>query len=148
MATIMGKLAYSIMTVGLMIALANQTTYGFVDKLVGNKGIIALNGCPTVKGHLVHTVIFFILLFALMISFNLSKSEQYQRSTWLLAKYSFYGTMLFFIITSTELYKLIGNLTNGATADLNGCPTSSGLLLHSLIYLLMIFGVMFFPKDC
>ena len=148
MTSILGKLLHSTLSCGLMLAVANKTTYEFVDKLMGNKGIIAQNGCPTVKGHLVHTVIFFILIFALMIAFNLATSEQNKKSAWLLAKYSFYGTLLFFIVTSTELYKLVGNLTNGATADLNGCPTTNGILLHAGVYLLMLFGVMFFPKDC
>lgn len=148
MATILGKLLYSILSVGLMLAVSNKNTYNLVDKIMGGDGIIILNDCPTFKGHLVHTVIFFILIFAMMISFNMGKSEENKRSAWLLVKYSFYGTLIFSIVTSSELYKLIGNLTNGITANSNGCPTTSGLLLHSLIYLLVLFGVMFFPKDC
>lgn len=148
MSTVLEKLLYSVLSAGLALGVSSKMAYSQVDKLVGAKGDIAINGCPTATGHFTNSIIFFILLFTMMIMFNIVKSPEHKRSLGLMAKYSFYGTLIYLIVTSTQMYKLVGNLTGGATADANGCATASGLLLHGLFYLLIIFCVMFFPKDC
>ena len=148
MSTVLEKLLYSVLSAGLALGVSSKTVYEQVDKLVGSKGTIAVNGCGTPTGHFAHSVIFFILLFTMMIIFNIVKSPEHKKSLGLMAKYSFYGTLIYLIVTSTEMYKLVGGLTGGATADANGCATMSGLLLHGLFYFLIIFCVMFFPRDC
>ena len=142
MASINEKILYSALSALIMVAVSNKTTYSIVGKLF-EKDTLIKNECPTIFGHFLHSIIFFILIFAVMLLFNRSKKS----SKWLLVKYSFYGTLLYFVLTSSEMYGLVGTLTNGSTADSFGCPTIQGVVLHSVIYFLMLFGIMFFPKD-
>lgn len=142
MASINEKILYSALSTLVMATVSSKTTYSIVEKLF-EKDTLIKNECPTIFGHFLHTIIFFILIFVVMILFNNTK----QSSKWLLAKYSFYGTLLYFVLTSSEMYGLVGTLTNGATADSFGCPTSQGIVLHAVVYFLMVFGIMFFPKD-
>ena len=59
-------------------------------------------------------------------------------------KYSFYSALIFFFISSPIMYqltqKLNGHFVN--TSDPSGCPSNTGLLLHTGIFFLIIFIVM------
>lgn len=63
-------------------------------------------------------------------------------------KYSFYSALLFFIISSPQIYKIthhiLGKYVNIAK---NGCPSAVGLVLHSVVYMVALFGLMKLPKD-
>jgi hypothetical protein len=141
------KAFYALISTGIMLTVSNPTTYKFFDKIIDTNSVITTGGCPTVVGHLIHSLIFFILIFSVMLLINIIKKNGSKKSSWLLLKYSFYATLLFFIVTNTEIYKLVGIITSNRSADACGCPTNFGLLLHGCIYFLIIFGVMFFPKE-
>ena len=59
-------------------------------------------------------------------------------------KYSFYSALIFFFISSPIMYqlteKLNGHLIN--VSDASGCPSNSGLLLHTCIFFIIIFTIM------
>ena len=59
-------------------------------------------------------------------------------------KYSFYSALLFFVFSSPEMYKLTTHLLPTSN---NGCPTSLGLLIHTVVFMLAIYGFMKLPKD-
>ena len=59
-------------------------------------------------------------------------------------KYSFYSTLIFYILSSTSMYRLTNKLLPTAKG---GCPTPFGLFLHSLVFLCALFGIMSLPKD-
>ena len=142
---LINKIFSSALSAAIMMAVANPMTYSFVENVVSGKGDIAnFNGCPTVLGHLVHTIVFFILIFAVMLLSNYGNPNA--KPILSLIKYTFYGALIFFAVTNTEIYKLTGSLTNGATADFDGCPTQSGVLLHGLVYFIIVFLVMLFPN--
>ncbi|MDA7573919.1 hypothetical protein N8751_01400 [bacterium] len=63
-------------------------------------------------------------------------------------KYSFYSALIFFVISSPQAYvlsqKLVGNLF-ALSGD--GCPTSLGLFIHTLVFMVALYGIMNLPKD-
>ena len=146
---LINKIFTSALGSGIMMAVANPMTYSFVEGIVSGKGEIAnLNGCPTVVGHIVHTVVFLIIIIALMIIMNYGRPNDIRKSLWDVMKYSFYSAVIFFALTTTEAYILTGSLTNGLTSDISGCATQSGVLMHSFVYFITILLLMLFPKSC
>ena len=144
---IYNKILYSGLSTAIMVAVSNPYTYQLFDKLVGSNSVISVSGCPTIVGHLIHSLVFFILIFVVMLLVNVVKKNDNKKSAWVLLKYSFYATLLFFIITNTEIYKFVGMLTNNKSANNEGCPTTLGFIIHSVVFFFVVFGVMFFPKD-
>ena len=65
------------------------------------------------------------------------------------AKYSFYSTLIFFLVASPETYRItqdvFGWLFTISTHD--GAPTPLGFFLHTLIFFLVLWGAMLFPRD-
>jgi len=59
-------------------------------------------------------------------------------------KYSFYAALIFFFVSSPMMYQLTqkinGHFMN--VLDNSGCPSNSGLLLHTFIYFIIIFFTM------
>ncbi len=66
------------------------------------------------------------------------------------AKYSFYSTLVFFLVANPETYKLVQKVfgTFGwSLAGPGGCPTPYGLFFHSILFFVVILGLMMFPRD-
>lgn len=141
MSTINQKLIYSAIGAGLMILLANPFSSKLTNKIVGNDA-----NCPSVGSHLLTSLLFLLLIFVIMLIPNMVGSSENKKSIWLLLKYSFYATLLFFVITNSEIYKLTSKF-GGITADSNGCPSIIGLIVHAFVFFLLTFVVMFFPTD-
>jgi|TARA_Y100000389_G_scaffold161732_1_gene164273 hypothetical protein len=59
-------------------------------------------------------------------------------------KYSFYSTLVFYILSSASMYRLTSKLLPTAKG---GCPTPFGLFLHSIVFLIALYGIMSLPKD-
>lgn len=64
-------------------------------------------------------------------------------------KYSLYSALIFFIISSPQLYKITQRLLGRfLTISRNGgCPTAAGLVLHTVVFMVALFGLMKLPKD-
>lgn len=66
------------------------------------------------------------------------------------AKYSFYSTLVFFLVANPETYKIVnwvfGRLF-GTLASEGGCPTPLGLFLHTILFFFVILALMMFPRD-
>jgi hypothetical protein len=65
------------------------------------------------------------------------------------AKYSFYSTLVFFLVANPETFKLTQRLLGGfiTLASDSGCPTASGFFAHSFLFFLVLWGMMLFPRD-
>lgn len=146
-ATIQEKAFYALISAVIFVLVSNQYTYSAVDYVFGNSNLIALGGCPTTIGLFLHSLVFFLLQFLVMWYFDSRKPIDQQISKTMMAKYSFYGTLLFFIVSNPETYKLVNMIGLGKLGDGAGCPNVGGLLLHTVVFFLLVFGVMFFPKD-
>jgi hypothetical protein len=59
-------------------------------------------------------------------------------------KYSFFSALIFFFVSSPIMYQIMNNMNSNLfiVADQNGCPSSSGLLLHTMIFFILIFTTM------
>jgi hypothetical protein len=67
-------------------------------------------------------------------------------STGLKVKYSIYGTLLFTLISSPAMYSLTSSVFGSAIAN-SGCPTLTGIVIHSLVYCAALIGLMYLPND-
>ena len=64
------------------------------------------------------------------------------------AKYSFYSTLVFFLCANPETYKLIHKVLSWMNlASPTGCPTPLGLFFNSVLFFLVMLGLMMFPRD-
>ncbi len=66
------------------------------------------------------------------------------------AKYSFYSALVFFLVANPETYKVIQKVLGGVLGEIassSGCPTSLGLFLHTIVFFIVIFALMMFPRD-
>ena len=138
--TIGMKLFYSFLCAIIFIAASHPKIYSLITT-----DLVGLNNCPTAIGHFTQTLIFFVLSLILMVIINLFKSEN-KKTFGLMIKYSFYGTLIFYLISNKEIYKLTGD-TLGSNIAKDGCATTWGVLLHAFVFMLVKFGVMFLPKD-
>jgi hypothetical protein len=65
------------------------------------------------------------------------------------AKYSFYSTLVFFLVANPETFKLTQRLLGGfiPLASESGCPTAYGFFGHSILFFFILWGMMLFPRD-
>lgn len=65
------------------------------------------------------------------------------------AKYAFYSTLIFFLVASPETFKMTQKVFGWlfTIADSGGCPSSLGFFLHTVLFFLVLWGVMLFPRD-
>ena len=65
------------------------------------------------------------------------------------AKYAFYSTLIFFLIASPETYILSQSALGWLVtiADGGGCPTAFGFFLHTVLFFIVLWAVMLFPRD-
>lgn len=65
------------------------------------------------------------------------------------AKYSFYSTLVFFLIANPETFKLTQRLLGGlfTVAGESGCPSPYGFFLHTALFFFVLWALMLFPRD-
>jgi len=107
-----------------------------------NSFISATGNCPTYKSKLLHTLGFFAL--SLLVMKFVGKSE---KPLSLMVKYATYASLLFFLLSSTEAFILTRNLVSNSLADEEGCPTLTGVVVHTVVYCTALLGLMSLPKD-
>ena len=127
------KVKSSLFTAAIFFAVAQPTVYRYTNGYFND-----MTECPTLKTRLLHTVVFFLVSLFIMIWLkdNLHITEKAK----LYSKYAFYGALLFFFLSSAELY----NLTNSVLGLNNNitCPAQSGIILHTGAYALILYGLM------
>ena len=55
---------------------------------------------------------------------------------------SIMSALIFFLISSPELYKITSGLLGKWIAGPTGCPTAMGLVLHTIVFFLITWGLM------
>ena len=60
------------------------------------------------------------------------------------ARYSFYSALVFLILASPPVYKLVDQLLGSIVRIANpaGCATTVGLFVHAIVFGLIVFGMM------
>jgi hypothetical protein len=144
------KLLYSFLAGLLFVIASNPFTYGLV-----NNGITVLDnkGCPTARGHVIHTLIFFILLAILLLIMNYWKHPLHKLSFGLILRYSFYTSLMFYFMSNREMYEVVtgspraSSIRTGSMLPDSPCVSYKGVFLQALIFTALKFLVMFFPPD-
>ena len=121
----------------LLISAGSALLFNIV-KLPETNRLITGSLCPTDKGILIGVLIFFIITYLSMWS-----SPQ---SSGLKLKFTIYGTLLFFLISSPVMFSLTRSLFGNSLTDSSGCPTNTGVIIHSLVYMLALVGLMYLLK--
>jgi hypothetical protein len=136
------KVTYAALSALVFMAVSLPQTYQQTDRLPYVNTVTGT--CPTPVGKLVHTGTFFVVLYFLMKFLNKTRL-----SDGLIAKYSFYSTLIFFALNSTETYALTSQLPGigSGILDVSGCPSKQGVMIHTVVYLVVLTLVMYFPKD-
>jgi hypothetical protein len=67
-------------------------------------------------------------------------------SSGLKLKFSIYGTLIFYFITSPAMFNLTGSIFGDSIAN-QGCPTVYGVILHALVFGAALTGAMYLPND-
>jgi hypothetical protein len=102
--------------------------------------------CKSALTHLGSAVVFFVANFLMMkIAMNYSKSGQ-TKSDLLLVKYSLYATLLYFAVSSADMYQVTNKIGLKTVRD-DGCPSTVGVLLHAVVFALLSVSLMYLPKD-
>lgn len=60
---------------------------------------------------------------------------------------SLMSALLFFLIASPEMFQLVRRVFGNWVASPTGCPSTAGLLLHSVVFLLVTWGLMNIRKN-
>ena len=55
--------------------------------------------------------------------------------------------LTFFIIANPETFRLVRRVLGPRIATPNGCPSTMGLLVHSVVFILVVWGMMNVKKD-
>jgi hypothetical protein len=64
------------------------------------------------------------------------------------AKYAFYSTLIFFLIASPETYRVTQSFFGHIFTIAEGsCPTPLGFFFHTIVFFLVLWGIMLFPRD-
>lgn len=98
--------------------------------------------CKTNFGVFIHTLLFFLLNIGQML---IGDKNNERLSLGLKVKYSFWSTLMFFVLSNEQTYKLMNNLYS--VAGDSGCPNDVGIIIHSVVYFLLLVGVMYLPPD-
>ena len=64
-------------------------------------------------------------------------------------KYSFYSALVFFLVANPETY-MLSQLLFGRflpIASSSGCPTTAGFFIHTLVFFIVMWALMMFPRD-
>lgn len=146
------KLSWSLISALLFIIVSPQF-YTLFSK--GQTDAAPDSNCQTAQGRFTSAGLFFILNYFVMkiaIGYSQSRSSydgsspKSQMSDFLIIKYSLYTTMLYFVVSSNELYEMSGKLISGLSNQ-KGCPHMQGVLVHAVVFLVLLVLMMYLPKD-
>ncbi len=96
-----------------------------------NKFLAVEGNCPSWKSRLLHTIAFFVVTY--LIIMYVEKSEDKAN----VMKRCMTSALLFFVLSSPEIYRLTDSFGMLDTADdASACPTMTGILAHSGLFVL------------
>ena len=146
------KIYYALLGASVFFIISHPHVYGIVDKLpfIGQVQVWdEAKNCPTLTGHFIHTAAFFLVMYLLLAVLNYFKPTSEQKSTGLLIKYSFFSTLMFFLLSNDNTYRFVDNLSSGFGLNIanDGCPTELGISVHTIVFFLIKFALMHLPKE-
>jgi hypothetical protein len=134
MASFQAKLNISLGSAVLFLLFNSPQAYKLTSGFT--KAKLYENGCPTNLGLIVHTIIFFLITYF----FSMSKSST---DSGIKLKHAVYGTLIYFFVSSPALYSFVSSILGSGIATKEGCPTNTGLLVHTVVYCMALVAVMY-----
>jgi hypothetical protein len=61
-------------------------------------------------------------------------------------KHTLYSTLLFYLISNSELYQITNKILYNSILDTDNCPTSTGIIIHGVLYIIALVIMMYLPK--
>lgn len=55
---------------------------------------------------------------------------------------SLLSAIIFYVVAHPETFKVVRGIVGEWVSSVSGCPTAAGLLLHSLVFMLIVWGIM------
>lgn len=123
-------------TGGLVFAaLSSHTAYKLTGKVASPGTLSNSQGCPTMMGLLVHTIVFIVIIRYLMSLGNcgmdeLETPEESDRKNW----YSLYSGLLFALLSSPFMHTTINKMVGSKDTDSAGCSGTS-LAITTALYI-------------
>jgi hypothetical protein len=140
MASFREKLGISFYAAVLFVVVSLPITYSITNSISPVKLYDFASNCPTFWGHLVHTLVFFLITYFSMTGVRDSADK---------LKFSLYGTIVYYIISNPWLSKSINASIGGVFSEMlstvGGCPNVVHIILHGVIYMFVILGMMYLP---
>ena len=133
----------SLMAGVLFLVIASPYLYKAVNSLTSRLGleIASANGCPNVYGLLIHTVVFTLVVRALMMRGD--DGSVSEKNKWAISVLS---GLMFLVISSPYLYQQVDKLTQMAGFSIahnqTGCPNMYGVGLHAVVFTLLTRALM------
>lgn len=97
-----------------------------------NKFLHVEGNCPSWKSRLLHTLAFYVIMYLLVVYVEKSDESRSQ-----IVKRCLASTLLFFLFSSPEMYRLTDSFKILDTADdSTACPTMQGIAVHTGLFVL------------
>lgn len=124
---------------GIFLIMSLPQMYLRSNNLLSEQG-----NCPNYKSRLMHFVGFLVL--AILVFKYVSKLD---KSFPELLGYALYASLLYFLISSPEMYQLTNSLIGNSIKLVDGsCPTFSGIFIHTGVFAVSLAAWhMYFPKN-
>ncbi len=127
------KFVISLFSACIFFIIMNKDTFALTNKYIGNW---IMNGdCPTQSGFYFHTLVFIAIAFGTMMIRDQSNVKEK-------LNISAFSGLLFYLIANPTTFKFVSNLLGRWVADSTGCPTNTGVMLHSIVFILVIYITM------
>lgn len=126
----------SILSALVFFLIVNKQTFKITRGLLGG-WVADQAGCPTFNGFALHTVVYGLVIFALMFGGKEDVISVQEK-----LKISAFSALLFYIIANPNLFKFMDKRVGGWVSDPSGCPTLNGSLLHTMVFLVITYAVM------
>lgn len=128
------KFIISLFAACIFFIVMNQNTFEFTSRSLGS-WIAGPGGCPTVAGFGLHTLVFMLIAFGTMMIRDQNSIKEKMRVSVLSAA-------IFYIVANPNTFKFMARTLGRWVADSSGCPSMPGLLLHTGVFVLIIYLTM------
>jgi hypothetical protein len=139
MTTLQNKIQISAFSALIFAIVNSHQAYNVTNKIFKNKLYNNITECSTNNGKVLHTIIFFVLI--LLSMGNLTDK------TGIKIKRAIYGTLIYYLVSSAAFFSLIKFVFGSKILNNEGCPSSFGVGISSIIYCLFLIGVMYLPEN-
>lgn len=126
----------------MFLVVASPYLYKLVNQMTSSLGLVIADrsGCPNVYGLVLHSIVFTLLVRALMMKDD--DGSVSNKNKWAISAIS---GLMFLVISSPYLYQQVNKLTEMAglsIANKSGCPTMYGVGAHAVVFTLLTRALM------